>query len=300
MPCFDAYPNDSCSVSCCKYPNGTFQIVLGQIFLFFALWLSLSAMGDCEFVTAKLVVPEPFFPGLPHDVWAGGRSGVGFFTFQQANGNCYYGPSYNKELAHWYFDYLGSDWRAARVMGTIVFVAGWPIWFWTLAFACIAHIRSVRYVLAGTLVLVLSVLQLLTVLIVRSDFCERQSCELGRSGFFSVASGLCLIISGLAFFFSKDHTHRSARVKKMGLKDDPEEIKADMPEEEALTFPDVPDPSPEGVVPDEEAPVFPDVLEPNPETGNDADNDVEAEEEDGSDFTDEEDGAMDETTDDKK
>jgi hypothetical protein len=204
---------DTCDCTvCCRYPNGPIPIILAQIILFVGAMFASEAMVDCWFVSAKIAnivgerpvnLPETLESYLPTDK----RRGLGFFSWELANGECSYDlkDDLSEDLVDDYIDFLGGDWRAPRGMGTTTASLSWVIWIWVLVFTCVSHTRYVRYLVCALCLLILVVFQSVTFAVITSDFCDDADCELGRGAGFSIAAVLCFFFSGFLFLVMRDY-----------------------------------------------------------------------------------------------
>jgi len=201
---------DTCACGCAYY-NGPIPLTVAQILLFAAALLSLAAVGDCRFVKAFISGVDDEFLGaqLPN----GERRGLGFYTFEGNDGGCYLYkdeddfPSDvdNEDALRSYIDFLGSDWEAARILGSVAAGSSWFLWYYIMSYICSAQIRAVRYATGAIYCLVLVIFQGITFIVLNSGFCDRYSCDFGRSAGLSVGALLCFFFGGICFFASKDY-----------------------------------------------------------------------------------------------
>ena len=202
---------DTCACKC-AYLNGLIQLVVAQIFLFAAAALSLATIADCKFLKANISgvdEDDHLATLLPN----GGSRGLGFFTFEGNDGDCYF---YNNEedypfgvdredVFESYMDFLGSHWMAARVLGCIAAALGWILWFYALSYICSAQIRLIRYLTGAFCCVALATFQGITFIAFNSRVCDGKSCDFSRGAGLSVGALLCFFFGGIPFFLTKDY-----------------------------------------------------------------------------------------------
>lgn len=221
--------NDSCACRPCTYPNGAVALIVAQIFFLVAFLMSFFAAGDCKF----LLVPEAQVGdrldaildnttdagAAGTDSAAGGtdnegtKRGLGLFFFEDAAGACTWEDrDFDERTFDAYWDHVGrSDWEDASEAAVAVTVLGFCALVWSLLFACLAHPRIVRFIFAAVVLVVLTILQGVSFLLLRSDFCNAHDCSLGRSGHYGIAAVFFYFFAGLALLFTKDHPRGGAR-----------------------------------------------------------------------------------------
>lgn len=180
------------------------------------------ALGDCSFVKVPggAVVPAIYtlFPSITKDMQQSDATttttdtlpllGMGFYTFERANQNCYWYTDKtldNESIFGTYKELLGNDWNAARAIGSATPLLAFLIWVYMLSYTCSAQPRIFRYATSFALSIVLVILQGLTFMVNGSSWCSNYSCEFSRSGGFSVGATVCFFLSGLCFFYTSDY-----------------------------------------------------------------------------------------------
>jgi hypothetical protein len=170
--------------------------------------LSLATLGDCSFVWLD--------PGIEVSETDSVVIRLGFATFQRPNGACYwyeYADNPNDQVEE-YFDFLGSDWRLARIFGAVAGCGGLLYFLFSLSLCCSSHLRAIRLFSAFFLCVALTLFQLMTFLVFTSDICSDSKCELSRSAGWSIGAASCYFTSGLLHLFMENYPGRD-RVEEM-------------------------------------------------------------------------------------
>jgi len=208
--------NDNCACRPCTYPNGVLVLITAQILFFIAFLMSLFAAGDCKFVSVpedqvSLQLSEIFRNTNPDadDMDEGKKRGLGLFFFEDAAGECTWDRYHNETTFDAYWDYVGrSDWEDASGAAVSATTLGFCAFVWSLIFACVAHPKIIRFSFAAFVLVVLTILQGVPFLLLRSDFCNEHDCSLGRSANYSIAAVVLFFLAGFLMFFTKDHPGR--------------------------------------------------------------------------------------------
>ena len=190
------------SCGCCSYPHGRLLTIGAQASLVGALTFSVASLADCQFVRAAVDGVPELYPGV-ESIFNGELRGLGYFTFEDQDKKCFY-EFYDFDIAEWYFDVLGGEWRVARILASLTASLALLLWFWSLSFSCAPHPQRARYILAILLVVLLPTIQLFTFAGMTSSFCNEHGCEMGRSANFSIVAGGCFVISGIFFALMRD------------------------------------------------------------------------------------------------
>jgi hypothetical protein len=205
-------PSDTCECRSCTYPNGVFILILAQILMLAASLFSLFVVCDCQFVTVDAAAVDPILTAIFHNesipVQPNKQDrGLGFFVWEDVDGKCTYEHNYNITEASWkdYENFLGSDWNAARAMACYAAFFAWAVLIWLLVFSCVAHPKVIRYILVGVLIVLMPIFQSIPFLVMGSDFCNENDCQIGRSAIYSAVAVGLYVITGILLLFSKDY-----------------------------------------------------------------------------------------------
>jgi len=206
--------NDICACRPCTYPNGAIVLIIAQILLFSAWLLSFWAAMDCKFVT----VPEDqeLFVKLNEialdtdtvqDANKGQKRGLGLFFFEEhATGECAWDVYRDEDSFEAYWDFVGySDWEDASAAALAAASLAFCAFVWSLLFSCIAHPKIVRYSFAAFVLVVITILQGVPLLLLRSDFCSDHDCSLGRSANYGIAAIVLFFVAGFLMLFTNNY-----------------------------------------------------------------------------------------------
>jgi hypothetical protein len=169
-------------------------------------FFSLAALADCSFVSV--------FPGIAVSEGEDEVSLVtrlGFITFEHPDhGTCYwYNEGGNAEdQIRDYWDFLGSDWTVARILGGAGAAGGILFLMFSLSMCCSSHFLAVRLFMSFLLWLVLTLFQCMTFLVFSSDICTENECEFSRSAGWSVGAAACFSLSGFCHVLMRDYPGR--------------------------------------------------------------------------------------------
>lgn len=215
----------------CPCPNGILATVLVNALLWAALVCSGGALVDCHLVQADIMGNNNVgttWPALPSnligltDGQPTDRRGFGFFVHEDANGECrweYWGDQWDdsedwtsedeKEFEDYiedYFDWMGKDWRRAARVGCAAAIMGFVIAVSATLYACLSHVRVLRYITGALAILVIMPLQFAVLSVRDSDFCKERDCQLDRSGHLAIVAGILYLVAGAIFFFMKNYS----------------------------------------------------------------------------------------------
>jgi len=211
------HSRDSCACRPCTYPNGAF-IIIAQILVAIAFASSFMAAGDCKFVTVPANQVDGNLTAIFHDEnpdtnYVNGstttdkRRGLGFFFFEELDGECSWDHNHSNTTFHEYWDFLGrSDWEDAAQAGVAATALGFCFLVWLMLFSCVAHPKIVRYCLAGLLIVLLPVLQsVMFGMVLKSGFCDEYDCELGRSAHYGITAVVLYFVAGVLLVLTRDY-----------------------------------------------------------------------------------------------
>jgi hypothetical protein len=135
--------------------------------------------------------------------------GVGYYFFEDRNGDCLWLDDELEEetigdIVEFYInDFLGASWNVGRGFGMAASICGFLLWIWSLIFACTAHPKPFRYLLAF-LLLLMTIFQGLAFLPLNSSFCNTWNCKFSRGAGLSVGALICFFLSIIPCFLMKD------------------------------------------------------------------------------------------------
>jgi hypothetical protein len=135
---------------------------------------------------------------------------LGFITFEHPDGTCYWydeGGNAEDQIRD-YWDFLGSDWTVARIMGGVGAAGGILFFMFSLSMCCSSHFLAVRRFMSFLLWVVLTLFQCLTFLVFSSDICTENECQISRSAGWSIGSAVCFALSGLCHILMRDYPGR--------------------------------------------------------------------------------------------
>jgi len=203
--------SDTCDCRPCTYPNGAVVLVISQILLFIGFILSAVAAADCQFVT----VPAGSVDGELSRIYGSTvraddtKRGLGFFFFEDTNGECTWDRHHHDDTLDEYWDYLGhSDWEDAARAAVAATWISFLFFIWVMVFSCAAQPKILRYLGAALLIILLTVLQSVPFMVVDSDFCNKHDCSLGRSAGYAIAAVVLFFVAGVLLFFTRDYPGR--------------------------------------------------------------------------------------------
>ena len=208
---------DQCGCrTCCSYPNYVWAILPAQILTLVALTSTVASYAKCKLFkvpntpengidafTINTLYNGTIPTGIENDN-ATYRS-IGLFAWEDIEGACSYdsyeGSSTDGEgtadlLAYW--EFLGSDFRALRLMAGIVTTLGFLILVWMICLlSCVAHTRRYRGIVVFLLLFLLPLLQLLTFRVRATKFCRENGCKLGESFRIGISAVVFYFLAGL-------------------------------------------------------------------------------------------------------
>jgi hypothetical protein len=206
----------------CSYPNNVCTIVLAQLLTLMAISFTVYTTLDCRFIkgpSAEIdaftlqflfnnTVPEDF-EYKPSEL-----RGLGFFSWEAMDGTCsseyYIGSNLTyadlnnntysvRDIACsvYYARLVGTDWKMPRAMAVLSSVVAFVAVTWMLILSCVANKRRYRAILAILLMIVLPMVQSLTFLVFRTDYCVANDCEYGGSSRYATAAVVAYFLSGV-------------------------------------------------------------------------------------------------------
>lgn len=193
----------------------------------------MAVAGDCRFA----MIDEGYVLKELYNATTGSRRGVGFLTFEQLDGSCYYYHEYNldqEQVVRDYADFLGNDWNLGRIVACMTPVISLFTWLYMWSFTCTAQVLAIRYTIGAILMVVLVTLQGLTFTALTSGWCDDNNCDLSRSSGLSIGAILCFFIAGLCFFCSFNYPGEEDLPVFMATKSEILEPDEEAPEEEAV------------------------------------------------------------------
>jgi len=217
--------HDACMCGC-GYFNGLWPILTAQFFTLVGAVLSLATLGDCAFATLDRTLILDW-----EEAAAGGGGtgttttedirGVGFITFERRDGQCYWygeGSSLVDPITQLerYWTVLGSQWQIGMGLTWFCAIFSWYFFLYTISYCCSSQVKCCRYLNGFCLSVVLVIAQGCTFLAYGSEFCYDYQCAFGRTAGYSVGAIVCYLISGIAFFFSKDYPGTQYTTNKDG------------------------------------------------------------------------------------
>lgn len=202
-----------------SYP-GPLNLAVLLLFVGSCICSSGGFIGDsCSFVYATIDksvgdISETLERYLP----AGSRRGLGFTSWELENGKCsdvvlrWKFNATNAKLHGSYNDFLGGDWRAPAMFGSVAYVLSLFIWLFSLVLNLIVEdnynrrfsLRHLRYTVPALCLVILVPFQSATLLVLTSDFCDNADCEMGDGAWISISAVLCFFFSGILFLVMGD------------------------------------------------------------------------------------------------
>jgi len=177
-------------------------VAAAQFLLFMGTCFSLAALGDCSFVSVS--------PGIMVTEGNDENSLVkrlGFITFGRPDGTCYWyedGDNADDQIRD-YWDFLGGDWTAARILGGVSAASGMLFFLFSISMCCSSHFLGVRLFMAFLVWVVLALFQCMTFMVFSSDICTENECKFSRSAGWSVAAAACFCLSGFCHVIMRDY-----------------------------------------------------------------------------------------------
>jgi hypothetical protein len=215
---------DQCGCrTCCTYPNKVRAILPAQILTFIAFVFTGRSVNDCSLVQVpntpetgldNFTITTVFNGTIPSDImndYSPTRS-LGIFTWESIDGSCVFeddrGGGFSKISRYWRV--LGGDFAttskfgvATTIFGIVLGLFSLFVFLWMICIlSCVAHTRRHRAVLASLLTIGLPTLQPLIFLLFRTEFCRKNSCELGDAGKSAIAAIFLYFIAGMIILFA--------------------------------------------------------------------------------------------------
>ncbi|GAX15586.1 hypothetical protein FisN_3Hh055 [Fistulifera solaris] len=214
---------DACACSMSRpYPNLKKNQYSAMALLFVAQFLMLVGMGlswatllDCQLVFVNATDVDPFLaslykvpPPLPSNRT---KAGLGFFFFQDLvdGRSCVLEEDVNATQTGdagfiWinsYMDFLGPAWYSLRRVQSGAQTLAFILCVWVGTYCCLSHTQRLRYLWCFANLAVLCPLQITSLFIVTTGFCQTYSCAIGRTYGFSVASLICFFVAAIIVLF---------------------------------------------------------------------------------------------------
>lgn len=212
---------DQCGCrTCCSYPNSVWAVLPVQFVTTIALGLSIASIADCRLVRVpntlengidKFTIQEFYNRTIPVGIKnnnATSRS-IGLFGWENINGECSF-DSYedmpgndDRTAEHFptvklFLELVGRDFIPLMKLGVAVTILGFLVLIWMLCLlSCVAHTRRYRGFFAAILIFLLPLLQLLTLRILGTEFCEDRNCKLDEGSFFVISAAILYFAAGL-------------------------------------------------------------------------------------------------------
>lgn len=156
------------------------------------------------------------------------HTGMGLLVFEDMNGNCAfdaYSGEYddddenatpimvngkNKTTAFdAYFEFTNS-FNVARAMIVSAAVLGVVSFLWLSLWSCLSQTKLARWIWAFGMFPIATLLQGLTLLVLRSEFCEQHECVFGQTLAYTIVGVVCYMTAGIiVFVWSKNYTDDS-------------------------------------------------------------------------------------------
>jgi hypothetical protein len=191
----------------CSYPNNVYTILLAQVLTLVSFVFILDAASDCDFVRVPASAIDPFSTQyllsinktIPEEDLTKNATerGLGLFAWESLDGSCASGGKRDKPKNERFIDLVGTDWKAPQVMAIISAALSAIAVLWMMSFTCVATKRRYRAMLSFLLILVLPLFQSLTFLVLRTDFCEDNDCELAAHGHSIIVAIVTSAVAGI-------------------------------------------------------------------------------------------------------
>jgi hypothetical protein len=213
--CEEKCSKAECQCSPCRYRNGIIPLLVAQVLIILAFLVSLFATLDCHFVTvdASLVsgnldaierLSEKFDVNIvPSNSTT---RGLGFYFWEGIDGECTsQSTDYTDNMYDMYRDVLGSDWNAPRGMANVTTFFAFLLLIWIFLFSCVAQPSEIRYGLAFTFLVIMTIFSSIPFMILNSDFCNDNACSVGRSAKYAAVATSLYAVIGLTFIFTQKY-----------------------------------------------------------------------------------------------
>lgn len=213
--------NDQCRITCCAYPNGLAWVLPIQLVLWMAVFCSMAAMCDCQFVTAVLRNDTDYSHEIPEfllPVDETSRRGFGFYYFEHpTDGSCYWVDvdRYDGDDLDQYFVFMGREWLAPRAVASLATGIAILLSLWMCVWSCVAHVRVFRIIVWIIIWLILVPFQISSLAVLNSEFCDTFDCQLSRSAWLMLLAFFGFVAAGVCMCFT--HSYRRNDNKTGGL-----------------------------------------------------------------------------------
>lgn len=213
---------DHCRLTCCAYPNGTSWVLTSQLLLVTAIFASLAAMTDCQFVTAVLDDTTDYSHEIPDfllptdGILDQERRGYGFYFFEDPNENVCFWVSTNRydgDALDQYFVFMGEEWLAPRATASLACGIAILLTLWLCAWACVAHIRIFRIIVLAIIWGILVPFQISVLAVLNSEFCDAFDCRMNRSGWFAILAFALFLIVGVSMCFTRSYVDEKFSIR---------------------------------------------------------------------------------------
>ncbi|GAX19117.1 hypothetical protein FisN_3Lh055 [Fistulifera solaris] len=210
---------DACACSISRpYPNlkknqysAMVLLFAAQFLMFVGMGLSWATLLDCQLVFVNATDVDPFLaslykipPSLPSSRTI---AGLGFFFFQDLvdGSSCVLEEDINATQTGeagfiWinsYMEFLGPAWYSLRRVQSGAQTLAFILCIWVGTYCCLSHTQRLRYLWCFANLAVLCPLQISSLFIVTTGFCQTYSCTIGRTYGFSIASLICFFVAAL-------------------------------------------------------------------------------------------------------
>jgi hypothetical protein len=215
----------------CTYPNGLWTVVIAQCLCFVSNGLYLGGTQSCRLILIRGNLTAIFLnETVPNTTMAEATTrGVGLYGWERQDGEeCVFSEqdwysqegSY-KKVNEGFERATGRYWRIARGFAVASTALGWLLFFWVVIFSCVEFPRLHRNLLGLLLIVVLSTLQLQTLImtLVLSDFCSEHRCQSGDIQMHNAASGLA-VVSGILLILSDNRGRRKRQQQRRPISDE--------------------------------------------------------------------------------
>jgi hypothetical protein len=213
--CEDKCKEAECQWSPCRYPNGPIPLLVAQILIIVSFAMSFYATWDCQFVEvdASLVsgvlddierLSKDFDFTGPTTFSNATTRGLGFYFWEGIDGECApHGTDYSENMYDLYKEVLGSDWNVPRAMANVTTIFAFLLLIWLFLFSCVAQPGEIRYILAFTLLIIMTIFSAIPFMLLNSDFCSENNCSMGRSAKYAAGATSLYFLIGVAFMFTQ-------------------------------------------------------------------------------------------------
>lgn len=212
----DYYDACACSMSR-PYPNLKHQystmalLFAAQFFMFMGMTLSWATLFDCQLVHVNATQVDPFLASLyknpPPLLSNRTTAALGFFFFQDLTdgSSCVLEDDINSTQTGdvgfiWiqsYIEFLGPAWYSFRRIQSGAQTLALVLCVWLGTYCCLSHTQRLRYLWCFINLMVLCPLQICSLAVLSTGFCQTHSCQIGRTYGFSMMSLLCFVVAAI-------------------------------------------------------------------------------------------------------